>query len=49
MEYKHNKETGILEVWDKGKKIGKVITMGDIINGSDSGNSDGQLSTGVVE
>lgn len=29
MEFKRNKETGILEVWEKGKKIGEIITMGD--------------------
>lgn len=28
-EFKRNKETGILEVWENGKKIGEVITMGD--------------------
>jgi len=35
MELKRNKETGIVEVWDKGKKIGEVITMGDLIDGSE--------------
>lgn len=29
VEFKRNKETGILEVWKNGKKIGEVITMGD--------------------
>lgn len=29
MEFIRNKETGILEVWKDGKKIGEVITMGD--------------------
>ncbi len=29
MEFIRNKETGILEVWRDGKKIGEVITMGD--------------------
>lgn len=24
-----NKETGILEVWENGKKVGEIITMGD--------------------
>ena len=43
MEYKRNKETGILEVWDKGKKIGEVITMGDIINGNENRSEGGQL------
>lgn len=42
MEYKHNEETGILEVWDKGKKIGEVITMGDIINGIEDRDREGQ-------
>lgn len=32
MEFVRNKETGMLEVWDNGKKIGEVITMGDDIN-----------------
>ena len=31
IEFKRNKETGILEVWKNGKKIGEVITMGDQI------------------
>lgn len=43
MEYKRNKETGILEIWQNGKKIGEVITMGDILNGNE-GESDRQLS-----
>lgn len=30
--FKRNKETGILEVWKDGKKIGEVITMGDEIS-----------------
>lgn len=29
IEFKRNKETGILEVWKNGHKIGEVITMGD--------------------
>lgn len=29
IEFIRNKETGILEVWKNGHKIGKVITMGD--------------------
>ena len=24
-----NRETGILEVWEEGKKVGEVLTMGD--------------------
>lgn len=32
IEFKRNKETGILEVWKNGKKIGEIITMGDKIN-----------------
>lgn len=34
-EFKRNKETGVLEVWENGKKIGEVITMGDEINGEE--------------
>ena len=29
IEFVRNKETGILEVWKDGKKIGEVSTMGD--------------------
>lgn len=32
IEFKRNKETGVLEVWKDGKKIGEVITMGDEIS-----------------
>ena len=28
-EFRRNKETGILEVWENGKKVGEIITMGD--------------------
>lgn len=32
-EFRRNKETGILEVWENEKKVGEVRTMGDeIIN-----------------
>lgn len=29
IKFKRNKNTGILEVWKNGKKIGKMTTMGD--------------------
>ena len=29
MEFKRSKETGVLEAWKDGKKIGDVSTMGD--------------------
>jgi len=29
IEFKRNKETGIVEVWKNGKKVGEVISMGD--------------------
>lgn len=32
IEFKRNKETGILEVWKNGQKVGEIITMGDIVN-----------------
>lgn len=32
IEFKRNKETGILEAWKNGKKVGDIITMGDIVN-----------------
>lgn len=31
IEFRRNKENGILEVWKNGKKIGKIVTMGDKI------------------
>lgn len=31
IEFKRNKETGIVEIWKDGKKVGEVITMGDEI------------------
>ena len=34
MQFIRNKETGILEVWKNGKKVGEIITMGDEINGT---------------
>ena len=29
IEFRRNKDTGILEVWKDGKYIGEIITMGD--------------------
>lgn len=29
MELVRNKETGIVEAWESGVKIGEIITMGD--------------------
>lgn len=29
IEFRRNKETGILEVWKDGKYVGDVIAMGD--------------------
>ena len=43
-EFIRNKETGILEVWKNGKKVGEVITMGDEINGTSESESDRQHS-----
>lgn len=36
IEFKRSKETGILEVWKNGKKVGEITTMGDLINGKSS-------------
>ena len=33
IEFRRNKETGILEVWKDGKYVGNIITMGDEIDG----------------
>lgn len=32
IEFIRNKQTGKLEVWKDGKKIGEINTMGDIVN-----------------
>lgn len=29
IEFRRNKETGILEAWKDGKYIGEIVTMGD--------------------
>lgn len=34
IEFKRNPDTGILEVWKNGKKVGEVVTMGDEIDGN---------------
>lgn len=35
IEFRRNKETGILEVWKDDKYVGNIITMGDEVkNGS---------------
>lgn len=31
IELKRNLKTGILEAWESGRKIGEIITMGDMI------------------
>ena len=33
IEFIRNKETGILEVWKDGKKVGEINTMGDDVDG----------------
>ena len=35
IKFIRNIKTGILEVWENGKKIGEIITMGDEINKED--------------
>lgn len=35
-----NTDTGILEVWEDGKKIGEIRTMGDDIIGNPNGSQD---------
>lgn len=34
-QFKYNKETGVLEAWRDGKKVGTVATMGDKIMGNE--------------
>lgn len=36
IEFKRNVDTGIVEVWKNGKKIGEVITMGDKISSNEN-------------
>ena len=31
IEFKRNKKTGIVEAWKNGKKVGEIVTMGDLI------------------
>ena len=33
MELRRNEETGIVEAWENGKVVGRVITMGDDVKG----------------
>lgn len=35
IEFIRNKETGILEVWKNGEKIGEITTMGDEVKKDD--------------
>lgn len=35
IEFKRNKETGIVEVWKDGKKVDEIIDMGDEIKKED--------------
>ncbi len=37
IEFRRNKETGVVEVWKNGEKVGEIATMGDEINGNDQG------------
>ena len=39
IEFIRNKETGILEVLENGKKIGEIITMGDEVINNERRNS----------
>lgn len=34
VEFKRNKKTGIVEVWENGKKTGEIRSMGDDVNGN---------------
>lgn len=36
IKFKYNKD-GVLEAWENGRKIGEVVTMGDMINGEEEG------------
>lgn len=32
IDFIRNRDTGILEAWEDGKKVGEIITMGDVVN-----------------
>lgn len=32
IEFRRNKETGVLEIWENGEKVGEIATMGDEIS-----------------
>ncbi len=34
IKFRRNKETGVLEVWENGEKVGEIVTMGDEIESS---------------
>lgn len=38
-EFRRNKETGILEAWRDGKKVGEVRTMGDDVTSNKTDHS----------
>lgn len=38
ISFKRNKETGIVEAWENGEKIGEITTMGDEIIGKGENN-----------
>lgn len=40
IEFKRNKKTGIVEVWENGKKTGEIRSMGDDINDNNKHNPD---------
>ena len=37
IKFKRNKETGKLEVWENGRKIGEIDTMGDEVMNNGGG------------
>lgn len=41
-ELKRNPDTGVVEVWEDGKKVGEIRTMGDEIMGNPNGRSGSQ-------
>lgn len=40
IQLERNKETGIVEAFEDGKKVGEVMTMGDQIEKEESDNED---------
>lgn len=46
IELKRNEKTGIVESWKNGKKIGEIITIGDLVQNEKKEKNYGRRNTG---